>query len=108
MWIASKNGFVSIVQHRENPDQVVVRARIRRDLELLFPQEEILALPEADYAFRVFVSKEQAMEVISKQIAGIDYPNFKNAIAGISSQRDKLEAYHRIWSVMRNHSVTKN
>ncbi|TFV96172.1 hypothetical protein E4S40_08080 [Algoriphagus kandeliae] len=104
MWIASKNGFISIVQHRDMPDQVLLRARVKKDLESLFPSEEIIATPEADYGFRVFVSKEKAVEIISKQVMDIDYPNFKNAIAKIPNQRDKLDAYHDIWGVMWNYA----
>lgn len=100
MWIASKNGFISIVQHREYPDQVLFRARVRKDLESLFPQEEIISTPEADYGFRVFVSKQEAAAIISQQVMDIDYPNFKNAIAQTPNQKDKLHAYHDIWGVM--------
>ncbi|MDE0558771.1 hypothetical protein OU792_02175 [Algoriphagus sp. NF] len=100
MWIASKNGFVSIVQHRDKPDQVLFRARVRKDLESLFPKESIIETPEADYGFRVHVSKQEAVSVISQQVWEIDYPNFKNAIAQNPEQRDKLSAYHDIWGVM--------
>jgi hypothetical protein len=100
MWIASKNGFISIVQHREYPDQVLFRARVRKDLESLFPQEEIISTPEADYGFRGFVSKQEAAAIISQQVMDIDYPNFKNAVAQTPNQKDKLHAYHDIWGVM--------
>ena len=35
MWIASKYGFYSIVQTRENKEQFMVRARAKKDLENL-------------------------------------------------------------------------
>ncbi len=100
MWIASKNGFVSIVQHRDKPDQVLFRARVRKDLESLFPGEKIMVTPDADYGYRVYVSKQEAVEIITQQVMEIDYPNFKNAIAQNPEQRDKLSAYHDIWGVM--------
>ena len=31
----------------------------------------------------------------------IDYPNFKNEVARRPDQREKLGAYHEIWSVLR-------
>lgn len=104
MWIASKNGFISIVQHRDKPDQVLFRARVRKDLESLFSENEIIDTPEADYGFRVFLSKQRAVEIISRQVQEIDYPNFKNAIAQNQEQRDKLHAYHDIWGVMWNYA----
>lgn len=104
MWIASKNGFISIVQHRDYPDQVLFRARVRKDLESLFPKEEIISTPAADYGYRVFVSKQSAVEIISRQVQEIDYPNFKNAIAKTREQKDKLYAYHDIWRVMWNYA----
>ena len=32
MWIFTETGFVSAVQHRENPDYLMVRARDRQSL----------------------------------------------------------------------------
>ncbi|QYH41020.1 hypothetical protein GYM62_20275 [Algoriphagus sp. NBT04N3] len=108
MWIASKNGFLSVVQHREKPDQVLVRARVRKDLETIFPDESIIETPEGDYRFRVFVSKQAAVEIISQQVWDIDYPNFKNAISDTPDQKDKLNAYHEIWAVMWNYAKRIN
>ncbi|MGM0946501.1 MAG: hypothetical protein ACQEW9_15060 [Bacteroidota bacterium] len=107
MWIASKNGFISIVQHRDQPDQVLFRARVRKDLESLFPSQEIIETPEADYGYRVYVSKQQAVEIISNQVQEIDYPNFKNKIAQTPDQQDKLNAYHDIWGVMWNYAKNR-
>ncbi|WP_144605446.1 hypothetical protein [Algoriphagus algorifonticola] len=107
MWIASKNGFLSVVQHREKPDQVVVRARVRKDLEAIFHEGSIIETPDGDYRFRVFISKQEAVALIAKQVQDIDYPNFKNAIAQTPQQRDKLSAYHDIWTVMWNYAQDK-
>ena len=100
MWIASTSGFFSIVQHREFPDQVFVRARVKKDLENLFDPERISHTPEADYHWRVMISKAEASEIFLRQFQKINYPNFKNEVAKIPSQKDKLLAYHDIWSVM--------
>src|SRR5688500_2140088 len=53
MWICLKNAFVSAVQDRNRPDWLCVRARRREHLEVLFPQQSIMATPEGDYAYRV-------------------------------------------------------
>lgn len=100
MWIASKSGFVSVVQHFEKKDMLLVRARVRKDLQSLFDNQRIFELDDADYRYRIEVSKQEFAEIMVNQIKDIDYPNFKNRIAAQSSQEDKLGAYHDIWRVM--------
>lgn len=100
MWIASTDGFISIVQHREFPDTLLVRARVQKDLLCLFPEAAILETLDADYRFRVLVSKKDVAALIAQKILDLDYPNFKNKIANVPSQKDKLTAYHEIWEVM--------
>lgn len=100
MWIASTDGFVSVVQHRDLPDTLIVRARVKKDLLGLFDEERIVETPKADYRFRVLVPKREMAEMLSGKIMDISYPNFKNEIGRIDGQQDKLPAYHEIWSVM--------
>lgn len=103
MWIASKDGFVSIVQNRDLMDTLMVRARVKKDLLSLFAEERIVETPEADYRFRVLVPKREMANMLAERIMDINYPNFKSEIVGIQEQRDKLSAYHDIWSVMWNY-----
>jgi hypothetical protein len=35
MWLVTTQGFYSVVAHRGDPDRVLVRARVREDLEAL-------------------------------------------------------------------------
>lgn len=107
MWIASKSGFVSVVQHFEKKDMLLVRARVRKDLQSLFDNKRIFELEEADYRFRVEVSKQEFAEIMVNQIKDIDYPNFKNSIAAQSGQADKLEAYHDIWKTLWQYGKEK-
>jgi len=82
MWLFTKNSFVSIVQHRERPDDVLIRARVKKHLERLFPHkaEEIYADSDADYKYRLLVSKKELAEVLSAYILqSLDYDNFKAA-----------------------------
>jgi ADP-ribosylglycohydrolase len=107
MWIASKNGFFSIVQHRDNTEQVLVRARVKKDLAEIFPEDRIVHTPGADYHWRVFATKKEMGEILLRQMVELDYPNFKGKIAKTPNQADKLEAYHQIWSVMHDYSLRK-
>ena len=59
MWVATTQGFYSVVAHRDEPDKLLVRARTREDIETL--REQIPALAQL--------------------VTDLDYDNFKNAVA---------------------------
>lgn len=103
MWVTSTRGFYSAVAHRDAPELVLVRARVREDLqalgELIGPLE-ILATPDADYPFRAAVPRERWSAALVLLAAEIDYDNFKNAVA--ERQGSRREAvYHRVWAALR-------
>lgn len=108
MWIASTDGFISIVQHRELPDMLMVRARVRKDLLSLFKEEQIIETLDADYRFRVLVPKKEMAVLVAQKILDLDYPNFKSKVARIPSQKDKLTVYHEIWGVMWEYGKKQN
>lgn len=56
--------------------------------------------PDADYRYRVIVSRFIAMEIIRAMVEEIDYSNFKSKIAKMSDQRVKLPAYNKIWQTI--------
>jgi ADP-ribosylglycohydrolase len=107
MWLFSKNGFFSIVQHRDDHEQVLVRARVKKDLVEIFPEDRIIHTSGADYHWRVYSTKKEMGEILLKQMTELDYPNFKGRIGKTPNQKDKLEAYHQIWSVMHDYSLKK-
>lgn len=80
MWICFREGFVSAVQNRDNPEDLVVRARNLRHLEALFPYHEIVMSPDADYACRVHVSKIEFGGLVTRKSAAINYSNFKTSV----------------------------
>jgi hypothetical protein len=111
MWLATKLGFFSIVQ-KEPPDDgdaavYHIRARVREDLENLLRltdlQREILTWPSADYRFRIMASQQEVFEIMSALAESIDYDNFKGVIAATPDQRDRLDAYHKVWSTLAHH-----
>ena len=57
MWIFTQDGFLSVVEHRDDSDCLIVRSRARDDLERMahFAGQEIIVMPDADYRFRVEV-----------------------------------------------------
>lgn len=98
MWIFTTRGFVSAVQHKDDPQTMVVRARARQHLVALFPQEDIISLTLADYPHRVHIPKTAFVDWMTEQAQAIDYPDFKSELPN--------GRYHdtcsQIWSVAHN------
>ncbi|MFM9042715.1 MAG: hypothetical protein ACKOPI_00940 [bacterium] len=110
MWVISKYGFASAVEHRDQPGWVLVRARDRADLEEFcgvardkglsgFSESEIEENPQADYRFRMTVKSEDWAELVKVLAGEIDYPNFKNEVATVDPERAAI--YGGVWSELR-------
>ncbi len=100
MWIASKYGFFSIVQHRDdtNHRQFIVRARDRGDLVLLREAasvDRMISATGSDYPFRIYCSAIDMEKIFSVLRDSIDYPNFKSEIA--STDHSRADIYHDAW-----------
>ncbi len=102
MWLFTKDGFFSAVEHRGDKRMVCVRARVRQDLvnlrEKLPGASRIVTTPDADYAFRVVVDKRRWAGYVAAAARDIDYDNFKNATTRECPHRSR--AYHAVWSAM--------
>jgi hypothetical protein len=97
MWIMTNKSFVSIVQHFDKPDTLVVRGRFAGDvatfLQLSAKREKVT--PDNDYRYRIEADRPTVEEAMRRVTAAIDYPNFKN-----SCPAWRHEVYMRVWSVM--------
>ena len=104
MWLFSKSGFFSAVQHFENPNLIHVRARFDGDLERLCIDHDvkpcIVVTPGNDYRYRMDFERATWTRIVSQEANAINYTNFKNAVHD-GSQRD--EAYMDVWWAMRRH-----
>ena len=68
MWIQFNNAFLSIVENRENRVELLVRARVKGDIEKVFPEADVFEDNNADYKYRAFISKAIVAEkIISKK-----------------------------------------
>lgn len=96
MWVFLNNAFLSIVHKDCEPDQLMVRARRRGDIERVFPGAEVTEYTRSDYMFRAPVSREEIAKALTVQVAFLNYDNFKNSIEdpGLHS------AAERVWDVM--------
>lgn len=103
MWLVTKDGFFSAVEHREHRDCVLVRARVRADLERAFPGMTVEVMEKADYPYRILIGKGAWAAYCAAAAVGVDYPNFK---AAITDQR-RHNVYLSVWAVLRRLSAPR-
>lgn len=102
MWLFTPHGFYSAVEHRNQPDTIIVRARDADDLEALrsyIPDLEVVETTNADYRYRAFVSRSEWASAVSTMSRQIDYDNFKNAVKKRQGEH-RASVYMRVWSAM--------
>ena len=95
MWLFAPNGFVSIVEDKENPECLLVRGRVKGDIEALFPGAEVTMTPQRDYRFRASLPRGLVASVVAGHVESINYDNFKNSTAP-----DRHNPYLEIWGTM--------
>ena len=107
MWIFTLDGFFSAVQDRDNPNRIMVRARVREDIDRLAerlaeltssPAPEVLAWAGSDYAFRVFIPRATWGRYLARLVTEMEYTNFKAAVPHTSTYRSA--AYMSVWGRM--------
>lgn len=99
MWLMTTRGFYSVVQHRDDPDRVLVRARCKQDIDALrdlVPDAEPIRLQDADYAWRIEVPRAAWAAALQTLLDEVTYPNFKDAVP----DKAHKDAYMRVWGVM--------
>ena len=97
MWIFTKDGFLSIVQHRDDSGTLLVRSRTLEPLETFWPELEVKEIPWADYRYRLLAPRMQVSEVVMNLLDGLDYPNFKSAC---TDDDDYQIALASVWRTM--------
>ena len=103
MWLFTTIGFFSVVEDADHPDTLKVRARVREDLEALrqrhLPDLEIIESDHTDYRYRAFVARDEWAHAAQMLAVGIDYPNFKSAVAERQGH-ERAARYGRVWATM--------
>jgi hypothetical protein len=96
MWIFLSDSFLSVVQHKDDVSKLLVRARLKGDIERAFPGVTAEETPIADYRYRAIVPREKFAARLAALADGIDYTNFKKSV------RDEArhEAYMNVWGIM--------
>lgn len=103
MWVFFDGGFVSIVQFK-GTDELLVRARVRTDLETFvkltghaMASKAITETPNNDYRFRMRIARVAVGRALAKIATAINYPNFKDQVKETQGQ-DRANIYHDVWA----------
>ena len=100
MWIFTKRGFLSIVQHNSMPGHFQVKSRVADPLEQLWPDHEVEVIDWADYRFRITIPKDEVLAALKDEVEDVLYTSFKN-------ECEANESYHyaltRVWAIMYNY-----
>jgi hypothetical protein len=102
MWIFTETGFVSAVQHRDNPDLLVVRGRDMLSLEPItnkFPELDITSNATSDYPHRIIMPKTKFNDWVGESITDLNYPNFKNQVAKVRGNAF-AGLLGKVWGIM--------
>ena len=100
MWIFTKHGFISIVQHNSIADHFQVKSREPGPLKVLWPEHEIEVIEWADYRYRITIPKNEVVPVLVGAVEDILYTSFKNECERDSKYYSVLT---RVWSLMYNY-----
>jgi hypothetical protein len=97
MWVCLSDAFLSIVAHRDRPEDLLVRARVAGDIERVFPGFPVSQTTQADYLFRAIVPRAVVGQALTDVAAGIGYDNFKQSVPDDA----RHAAYFDVWLALR-------
>ena len=100
MWVFLNNSFLSIVENRNNKEELLVRSRVRGDIDKIFPDSNIFEMENSDYKYRSYIKKIEVSEKIREIVTNINYDNFKNSIS--KDEYKRHDAYLQVWGNLRN------
>ena len=96
MWIVLNKSFLSIVKNRNNENELLVRARVKGDIEKVFENADVFEDENADYKYRAYIDRKNVADKISDELLKINYDNFKNSVS--KDEYNRKNAYINVWS----------
>lgn len=103
MWMITTDGMFSAVQATDDPDLVVVRTRVKADVEALHAwlrnmgaPSEILAYEFSDYPWRTVTTRWGWAEYVRDAAERVEYPNFKAEVARVQGKA-RATIYGHAW-----------
>jgi hypothetical protein len=103
MWIFLRDSFLSIVQHEDEPRLLQVRARVRGDIERIFPESFVAEDIRGDYRFRAVVGRERVSHAIALRLNQVDYTSLNDVV----EDPNRSLAYDKAYGAMLEEQVAR-
>ncbi len=102
MWLVTENGFISVVEDKEDASLLQVRARDARDICATFPDAEVYIVRGADYQHRARVAREVVAERMAEMVRSINYQSHFKDHAVLTSPPNpaRLGALYGCWHAL--------
>lgn len=97
MWLFGQRGMFSIVQHKDNPEILIVKARMKGDIEQHWPNATIERNEHYDYLYRANLRRNEVAYTIQEMVKAIDYTSYKGEL---HDRKRRYPYYLRIWEVL--------
>lgn len=98
MWIFLSNAYLSIVSCPTDRTKLLVRARVRGDIERVFGSDHaVTKTPGRDYLYRATIPRRYVAAKMVCLVTDIDYGNFKDSVA----DNQYHDACSRTWFAMK-------
>ena len=68
---------------------MLVRARIKGDIEKVFPEAKTFEDIKSDYKYRSYINRKEVAYAISEELIKINYDNFKSSVSKDDSLRSQ-------------------
>ena len=96
MWVFFSGSFLSVVHKDCQPDELLVRARMKGHIEAIFPDAKVTESTHTDYRYRAVIKREAVAKALADQVMNLNYSNYKNSV------RDSKfhSALSSVWSAM--------
>jgi hypothetical protein len=98
MWIFKNDSFVNVVQSDADPAMLLVRARLKGDIERAFPGVKAKETKGADYRFKALVSREAFSQAMDRTAASLDYTEFSGH--QIKDDHGRRSAYVQVGEIV--------
>lgn len=106
MWVITEDGMFSAVAHADDDDLIVVRTRVKADVEglhawlrTLGAPSEVITYASSDYPWRTITTRWGWAEYVRNAAEAIDYGNFKDRVKEVQGP-ERSSLYSRVWAVL--------
>ncbi len=103
MWIFLNDAMLSIVAPPQDTvaaaqNKLLVRGRLKGDIERVFPKAAVTETPQRDYRFRALIDRTAVREALAAEVDRITYGNFKDSV----QDDGRHDAYFGAWRSMHS------